>query len=165
MAHKTLVGGTAYEVSGGKTLVDGTGYEIAKGRTLVGGTGYDIPFTKSYLVRITGGWDIQAGSTCYVMIGGVTYNTDQELWVEEGTSIVVYCGGTERLGSGNIRVISTDNGAQSVATATYPSKASYDYTKLFNAETEIYITMGSSNSRVVSITSNDTQAEILSNTL
>lgn len=44
MAHKTLVGGTAYDISGGKTLVGGTGYSISKGRTLVGGTGYDINF-------------------------------------------------------------------------------------------------------------------------
>lgn len=44
MAHKTLIGGTAYEVSGGKTLIGGTAYKIAKGRTLVGGTGYDISF-------------------------------------------------------------------------------------------------------------------------
>ena len=44
MAHKTLIGGTAYEISGGKTLVGGTAYSIAKGRTLVGGAGYEIPF-------------------------------------------------------------------------------------------------------------------------
>lgn len=44
MAHKTLINGTAYEVSGGKTLVNGTGYKIDKGRTLVNGTGYDISF-------------------------------------------------------------------------------------------------------------------------
>lgn len=44
MAHKTKVGGTAYDISGGRTLVGGTGYSISKGRTLVGGTGYDISF-------------------------------------------------------------------------------------------------------------------------
>lgn len=44
MAHKTLINGTAYEVSGGRTLVNGTGYKIDKGRTLVNGTGYDISF-------------------------------------------------------------------------------------------------------------------------
>ena len=42
--HKTLIGGTGYEISGGRTLVDGTGYSVSKGRTLVGGTGYDIAF-------------------------------------------------------------------------------------------------------------------------
>lgn len=44
MAHKTLVGGTAYGISGGKCLIGGTAYSIQKGRTLVGGTGYDIGF-------------------------------------------------------------------------------------------------------------------------
>ena len=40
--HKTLVNGTAYEVTGGKCLVNGTAYSIQKGRTLIGGTGYDV---------------------------------------------------------------------------------------------------------------------------
>lgn len=42
MAHKTLVGGTAYNITGGKSMVSGTVYNIANGKTLVGGTGYDI---------------------------------------------------------------------------------------------------------------------------
>lgn len=45
MAHKTLIGGTAYEISGGKTLIDGTAYKIEKGKTRVDGTAYDVPFT------------------------------------------------------------------------------------------------------------------------
>lgn len=44
MAHKSKIGGTTYEIGGGKVLVGGTGYSIDKGRTLVGGTGYDISF-------------------------------------------------------------------------------------------------------------------------
>lgn len=44
MAHKTLIGGTAYEISGGKTLIDGTAYKIVGGKTLVSGTTYDIAF-------------------------------------------------------------------------------------------------------------------------
>ena len=46
MAHKTLVGGTAYGITGGKCLVGGTAYSISKGRTFIGGTGYDISFGK-----------------------------------------------------------------------------------------------------------------------
>lgn len=48
MAHKILIGGTAYEVKGGKCLVNGTAYSIKKGRTLIGGTGYDITFAQQY---------------------------------------------------------------------------------------------------------------------
>ena len=44
MAHKTLIGGTAYEITGGKALVNGTGYSIDKGKTLVGGTAYEVGF-------------------------------------------------------------------------------------------------------------------------
>lgn len=48
MAHKTLIGGTAYEVKGGRCLVDGTGYSIQKGRTLIDGAGYDVSFGAAY---------------------------------------------------------------------------------------------------------------------
>lgn len=44
MGHKTLIGGTGYEVAGGNTLVDGTSYKIEGGRTLVSGTGYGVSF-------------------------------------------------------------------------------------------------------------------------
>lgn len=44
MAHKTLIGGTAYEISGGKTLIDGTAYAINGGKTMVGGTVRNISF-------------------------------------------------------------------------------------------------------------------------
>lgn len=47
MAHKTLIGGTAYEIKGGRTLIGGTGYDVKSGRTLVGGTGYDVSFARS----------------------------------------------------------------------------------------------------------------------
>lgn len=48
MSHKTTIGGTAYEVKGGKCLVNGTVYSIKKGRTLIGGTGYDITFAPPF---------------------------------------------------------------------------------------------------------------------
>lgn len=65
MAHKTLVGGTAYEIKGGKALVGGTAYDIKKGRTLVGGTGYDISFDNSILAS-----DIAVGSSVYLLENG-----------------------------------------------------------------------------------------------
>ena len=45
MAHKVLIGGTEYNVVGGRTCIGGTGYDVTKGRPLIGGTGYDIPFS------------------------------------------------------------------------------------------------------------------------
>lgn len=50
MAHKTLIGGTAYEISGGKTLVDGTAYSIKNGKTLVGGTAYEVGFKGNFVL-------------------------------------------------------------------------------------------------------------------
>ena len=44
MAHKTLIGGTGYDIKEGRTLIDGVGYDIKKGRTLINGVGYDISF-------------------------------------------------------------------------------------------------------------------------
>ena len=46
MAHKVMIGGTSYNVVGGRSLINGTGYNISSGRTLVNGTGYDILFTQ-----------------------------------------------------------------------------------------------------------------------
>ena len=44
MAHKTLVGGTAYNITGGKSMVSGTTYSISGGKTMVDGTAYNINF-------------------------------------------------------------------------------------------------------------------------
>lgn len=57
MAHKTLIGGTAYEIKGGKTLVGGVAYAIKGGKTLVGGTAYGITFgnpTFEFVVKFAG---------------------------------------------------------------------------------------------------------------
>ena len=67
MAGKTMIDGTAYDISGGKTLVDGTAYSIAGGKTLVNGTGYDISFGLSPAVV-----DIWSGSN-RCMINCITY--------------------------------------------------------------------------------------------
>lgn len=52
MAHKTLIGGTAYDIKGGKTLIDGTAYSIKSGKTLAGGTVYEVGFAKKLLTKL-----------------------------------------------------------------------------------------------------------------
>lgn len=64
MAHKTLVGGTSYEISGGKTLVDGTAYSISGGKTLVGGTAYEIGFRGKTLGNLA------VGNLVYIRVNG-----------------------------------------------------------------------------------------------
>ena len=44
MTHKTLIGGTAYNIIGGTSLIDGVQYSIIGGKTLVDGTEYNISF-------------------------------------------------------------------------------------------------------------------------
>ena len=44
MAHRTLIGGTGYTVTGGTDLIDGTARSRTAGRTLVDGTAYAIGF-------------------------------------------------------------------------------------------------------------------------
>lgn len=66
MAHKTKIGGTAYEISGGRTLVDGTGYSIEKGRTKVDGTGYDISFITGTPIG-----SLAVGTSVYMDFDGV----------------------------------------------------------------------------------------------
>ena len=46
MAHKTLISGTAYSVTGGRELIGGTGYGCKAGKTLIGGTAFTVPFSK-----------------------------------------------------------------------------------------------------------------------
>lgn len=56
MAHKTLISGTAYSVTGGRELIGGTGYGCKAGKTLIGGTAFTIPFAKDIpLSNITPG--------------------------------------------------------------------------------------------------------------
>ena len=46
MAHKTLISGTAYSVTGGRDLIGGTGYGCKAGKTIIGGTAFTVPFSK-----------------------------------------------------------------------------------------------------------------------
>ena len=90
MAHKTLIGGTAYEISNGKTLIDGTSYEVSAGNTLVGGTAHQIVFSKYRSIFAQNSWEaiIQAcrnnevpdtwkiGDQKTMTIGGLDYTID-----------------------------------------------------------------------------------------
>ena len=64
MAHKTLIGGTTYDIKSGRTLIGGTGYDIKKGRTLIDGTGYDITFATSIS-------ELPVGTSVYADYNGV----------------------------------------------------------------------------------------------
>lgn len=69
MAHKTLISGTAYSVTGGRELIGGTGYAKKKGRVLVNGTGYDIPFSSGIPIGT-----LLVGSVVKIGVNGKSYD-------------------------------------------------------------------------------------------
>lgn len=71
MAHKALIGGAAYEITGGKTLIDGTAYSIKSGKTLVGGTVYEVGFVKIITFEVYNSASFQ--STTYQAEEGMTW--------------------------------------------------------------------------------------------
>lgn len=88
MAHYTRIGGTNYEITGGKTRIGGTNYSISGGRTRVGGTNYDISFQNEIVITITG--DEGEVPYCYITINGINYTTG-EITIEKNVSIVLHC--------------------------------------------------------------------------
>lgn len=132
MAHKNLIGGTAYETTGGKCLVGGTGYTIQKGRTLIGGTGYDISFSKPITITITGG----GGSTASVTINGITYTTAATITVDAGTEVKIWIS-TGSEGSASVTLFESED----AYTGTYLARCSATsdgYTKPVSAEDWAY---------------------------
>ena len=68
MAHKTLINGTEYEITGGKTLVNGTEYSISNGKTLVDGTEYDISFVTGTPIS-----ELAVGESVWMNVNGTAY--------------------------------------------------------------------------------------------
>lgn len=114
MAGKTMIDGTAYDISGGKTLVNGTAYSIAGGKTLIDGTAYDISFgvdlaalfSGMTVLKVTGANGsaktyVAINPKDYISVGGVGYfiafkNGDLTISkVISGNSSVTYLYGSE----------------------------------------------------------------------
>lgn len=101
MAHKELIGGTAYDTKSGKCLIDGTGYAIKKGRTLVGGTGYDVGWPK-YTLTFTYYSSTTGSGMAYVRVNGVAYssgNPVSSVQVSAGDVLTAYAGSDENSSS------------------------------------------------------------------
>ncbi len=72
MAHKTLIGGTAYEIKKGFACIDGVSREIKQGVALIGGAAHKVAFAVPIKVNITGTGYSGTGSrflASYVRIG------------------------------------------------------------------------------------------------
>ena len=90
MAHKAIVGGMEYKISGGRTYVDGKGYDILKGRTYVNGMGYDIPFSTT--LNLTFLTDFVKRNTG-VIVDGVTYNENGTYEISSSEPITLFFNG------------------------------------------------------------------------
>ncbi len=89
MGQKVEVGGTGYDLKGGKPLIGGTAYAIKKGRTLVGGTGYDISLLSGTPIS-----DLPVGSVVKIAVNGAL---QEFLIVNQGRPSSIYntsCDGT-----------------------------------------------------------------------
>ena len=69
MAHKTLISGTAYSVTGGRELIGGTGYDCKAGKTIIGGTAFTIPFSSGIPIGT-----IPVGSIVKIGVNGKSYD-------------------------------------------------------------------------------------------
>lgn len=133
MAHKTMIGGTAYEIGGGNTLINGTGYSIDKGKTLVGGTAYEVGFDAPITIRITK--DFMSGNTvAYCTINGKQYkagdslsaSTTHTVSVPVGTVVSCLCS-RNGWGDANTPTTISVNGTNIISTYE-KGNYTYDYT-------------------------------------
>ena len=140
MAHKTLIDGTAYEISGGKTLVDGTAYSIKEGKTLIDGTEHEIGFSKTLTITGNGGYK------AFVATDNATYY-EGEVTIPFTGSMEIYCrayGVSGRAGAiflnGEVVKMNT-NYAEYNYTATGNVKIKLSYSTYNNTNVgDVYIT-------------------------
>ena len=129
MAHKTMVDGTVYDITGGRTMVGGTVYGIQKGKTMVDGTVREIGFGPSVVnVTISG-----TGNSLYqyVTIDGEQYHEAEDMFgaeyefeMEPGEEIVAVTNISKRGYAAKICVGSSLN---VVASTTSSGALSYTY--------------------------------------
>lgn len=88
MAHKTVINGTEYEITGGTTLANGTKYQIRGGRTIVDGTGYAVEFAS--LVYLKGDSSFSLYDYARLTVEGTTYNlTRLDTYAKAGQEILI----------------------------------------------------------------------------
>ena len=87
MAHKTIAGGTAYAIKGGKTMVGGTSFGVKKGKTMVDGTVYEVGFGQAIS-------ELAVGASVFMNVNGAE---KEFLIVHQGKPSTLYddsCDGT-----------------------------------------------------------------------
>lgn len=133
MAHKTLINGTAYEITSGKTLVNGTSYDIACGKTLVGGTAYDISFG----TRLG---DLPVGNSVFLTVNG---SLKEFLIVNQGKPSSLYddsCNDTWLLMKDCYEKLVWDSSrSNKYATSSIHTYLNNNFLSLFDSDTNAHI--------------------------
>lgn len=151
MAHKTLISGTAYSVTGGRELIGGTGYGCKAGKTLIGGTAFTVPFSNGIpLSTVTPGGILmlnESGSPVPFYIAKHDYESGLN---GVGRTLVV------RKDCYDMRAFSSGNNAY--ANSSLDSWLCNTYLKLLDADiqaaigtTKFYYTPGNGNNTVTTL--------------
>lgn len=91
--HHTLIGGTAYAVSGGSALINGTKYQIGGGTTLIDGTKKSIQFVRAVTVTVTRNYtDGGPPRSSFVTYNGTAYSAGSSFTANAGEQITVKVG-------------------------------------------------------------------------
>ena len=139
MAHKTLIGGTAYNVVGGSTLVGGTQYSIAAGKTLVNGTAYSLSFDAGvpYSLDDWPGWDNadweDINNLCYAKQQGYIDSWPNDV-VVGGTKSVTLTASVSGTTTHNVMIIGMDQDAE--GTLTFQTVNSLATTSAFSRSSD-----------------------------
>lgn len=145
MAHKTLVGGTAYEIKGGKTLIGGTAYSIKNGKTLVDGTVYGISFAEMATVIITRppGFVVANHSADYarVTVDGQVYDGSNTVELSVPVGAIIQC---DIVKSGNYGYIALNR--------TVVDSTSYNHVVVSNCTVEVSCLLTSDKFGLITIT-------------
>ena len=156
MAHKTLIGGTAYEIGGGKALVDATTYEIDKGKALVDGTVYEVGFAPEEATVTISKDPYSSGANnqwTTVEIDGVTYqaNANTTLIVPIGTTMVCKITPYSTSSSSKKTMVKVDDVV--VAEASDKNGLTYEYTIMSNVSILMRVSTMMSDGQISIITS------------
>lgn len=143
MAHKTLIGGTAYEIKGGRDLIGGTGYAKKSGKALINGTAYDIKFgPDGYVISFSG-----ANAAAYIKYGDITYGYGavSPIVVQPGDKITVWAMSSDPYSHKSIIYHNGAVVASSSPTTGYPYQAEYTFAPTGNVS--IMFTRGETDDR------------------
>ena len=87
--HHTLIGGTAYKITGGSVLIAGTKYQIGGGTAEVAGTKRSIKFSEPVTITIETGSRGETTKYADATYNGVKYAEPATFEAQSGDTIII----------------------------------------------------------------------------